>query len=137
MTGVFAVFDAAGWIGQLPPRQIVDRVFPVRDESAAQIITMTSHFGYGALLGSAYSAASRSPSVVGGAVFGLSVCAVTYEGVLPLLRIRQPLHRDSAREIAALAVAHLAYGATLGRSVARRRRTRLIMDTTRYDQGVQ
>ena len=81
---------------------------------------MVAHFGYGALLGSAYSAAVRSPSAVGGAAFGVSVCLATYEGVLPLLRIRQPLHRDSGREIAALVVAHIAYGASLGWAVKRR-----------------
>lgn len=120
MTGVFAAFDAAGWLGQLPPRQLVDRVVSPPDDRRADAITMVAHFGYGAVLGSAYSAATRSPSMIGGALFGVSVCAATYEGVLPLLHIRQPLHRDSAPEIAAMIIAHIAYGAGLGWVVKRR-----------------
>lgn len=121
MTGVFAALEAAGWLGQLPPRQIVDRVVSPPDDGRAQVVTMVAHFGYGAFLGSMYSAASRSPSVVRGVAYGVSVCLASYEGLMPLLRIRQPLHRDRGREIAALIIAHIAYGASLGWVVKRRR----------------
>ena len=117
MTGVFAALEAAGWLGQLPPRQIIDRVLSRSGEERAQVITMVAHFGYGAFLGSMYSALSPSPSTVRGTAYGVSVCLASYEGMMPLLRIRQPLHRDSRREIAALVIAHIAYGSSLGWAV--------------------
>ncbi|HEY9289860.1 MAG TPA: hypothetical protein VIP98_01140 [Microlunatus sp.] len=119
MTGVFRAFERAGWIGQLPPRQIVDRLLPELDDDRARWLTLIAHFGYGTALGSAYALLSRSPSALRGAVFGVAVCLANYELGLPLLRIREPMHRDHPREIAALITAHLVYGAGLGRRVRR------------------
>ena len=126
MTVPFAIFERAGWLGRLPPRQVTERVLPRPSEPKATIVTGTAHFGYGAAVGAGYGLlgriAPRLVSTAKGAALGVLVAAATYEGLLPLLRIRSPLHQDSWREITALLTAHLIYGGSLGRSLAEQQR---------------
>lgn len=120
MTAAFAAFDAFGWLGQLPPRQVVDRLLPNASERTARVATMVSHTSYGALFGAGFAFLPRRRPVLVGVLFGLLVCAANYEALLPGLRIRQPLHRDQRREIIAMLVAHIVYGAGLQQRLARR-----------------
>lgn len=115
-----AGFNAIGWFGQPPPRQLVERLMP--DDTPDRVIDMLAtgaHFGYGAMAGSAYRLLRRKPGALSGMIFGLAVLVISYEGWLPLTGIRVPLHRDSPQEIAALTAAHLVYGASLGRRLAK------------------
>ena len=116
MTGVFSFSEHAGWIGQLPPRQLIDRLFPHLEDRGAEKLTIIAHLAYGTLLGSGYTALDRSPTALRGALFGIAVCLANYEVALPLLGLRQPLHRDRPAEILTMATAHLVYGSKLSRS---------------------
>lgn len=122
MTVVAKGFERAGWFGQLPPRQVTERILHVSSEPVATIATTVAHFGYGAAMGGGYALlgglSPRLVSTATGAVFGVLVAIGSYELLLPSIRVRPPLHRDSPREIAALLIAHLVYGGTLGRSLA-------------------
>jgi uncharacterized membrane protein YagU involved in acid resistance len=123
MTRVFSSFDLLGWVGQLPPRQIMQRLLPKQVEGRQlNAATIIAHLGYGAMLGGAFSLITRSPTVTRGAMYGIAVCVANYEVGLPLAGIREPLHRDSPREIATLVIGHLVYGADLGRRLAGRNR---------------
>jgi uncharacterized membrane protein YagU involved in acid resistance len=123
MTGVFSSFDLIGWVGQLPPRQIMQRLLP-DDTEPRQLnaATIVAHLAYGAALGGVFSLITRSPSTGRGALYGIAVCLANYEVGLPVAGIREPLHRDNPREIATLLIGHLVYGADLGRRLARRNR---------------
>jgi hypothetical protein len=120
MSAAMAAFDALGWFGQPPPRQLVERLAPDKTpDRVIDLLATGAHFGYGAMAGSAYRLLRRSPGAGSGMIFGLAVLVVSYEGWLPMFGIRAPLHRDDPREIAGLVVAHLVYGASLGRRLAK------------------
>lgn len=123
MTVVAKGFEKAGWFGQLPPRQVTERILHLSSEPFATIATTVAHFGYGAAMGGGYALLGRlSPRLVStatGAVFGVLIAVGSYEVLMPLIKVRPPLHRDSAREITALLTTHLVYGGVLGRDLAR------------------
>src|SRR5687767_1533344 len=70
----------------LPPRGITMRVAEQlgikheMDETQRKALTLASHFGYGAAMGSIYAAAAQRylPGPLGGAAFGLGVWAASY-----------------------------------------------------------
>lgn len=123
MTAVAKGFERAGWFGQLPPRQVTERILHVSSEPFATIATTAAHFGYGATMGAGYALLGRlSPRLVStakGAVFGVLVAVGSYELLMPLIKVRPPLHQDTPREIVALLTTHVVYGGSLGRSLSR------------------
>lgn len=124
MTLVAKGFQGVGWFGQTPPRQVTERILHLSSEPFATIATTVAHFGYGAMMGGGYALLGRlSPRLVStatGAVFGVLVAIGSYEVLLPLIKVRPPLHQDSPREIIALLTAHVVYGGALGRDLAGR-----------------
>ncbi|WP_157683153.1 DUF6789 family protein [Microlunatus soli] len=123
MTAAFAAFDLLGWLGRLPPRQIIERLLPGSSEHTRRIATVISHTGYGAFFGAGYAFLPGRRSTTFGVIFGLAICAGNYEALLPALKIRPPLHADDRREIAAMVLAHIVYGVTLQRRISQRERS--------------
>ena len=117
---------------ELPPRQITEEVAERADvrhrtgERALDAATMINHFGFGAAAGAAYGPVARSiglAPVAAGVVYGLTVWAGAYAGVLPALGLqRRPEERPGSLN-ATMIVGHVVWGAALG-LVERRLRSR-------------
>jgi len=79
--------------------------------------TLISHFGYGANMGALYSSLTRRiplPAVLKGIVFGIAVCAASYLGWMPGLRIEQAATEEPLRRNVMMVAAHVIWGATTG-----------------------
>ncbi len=107
----------------LPPHQISMRLAEQAglkqhmDEKQRRELTLASHFGYGAAAGVLYGLLSSKlpgPPALKGALFGLSVWAASYQGLLPALEILSPATQHSARRNALMILSHLVWGAFLG-----------------------
>jgi hypothetical protein len=127
MSLAFGIARAAGAIGRLPPRLIVDELLPALPQPARAAAEWVLHFGYGAGCGAAYALLVRSPArgAAAGTAFRLAVWGLGYEGWVPLIGVLPPAHRDDRSRAASILVAHVVYGAALGltaRAEARRAR---------------
>jgi putative membrane protein len=112
--------DPSGHPENMPPAVLVDRVsvalghrltMPQRLR-AQQLI----HYGMGAALGVAYSAAaSRRPAAsrARGAVAGVAIYAGTHGSLLPALGIQRPPWRLSPAAVAWESTSHLVFGVAL------------------------
>lgn len=110
----------------LPPAILTDTiqrklgVFPnVRSEAKEQA-TLFSHFGYGALGGIAYALIAdkvpiKSP-MAKGTLFGLSVWAASYYGLIPALKLRPKGEHMSTKRNLMMIAAHVIWGASLAYS---------------------
>lgn len=73
----------------------------------------TIHWGFGALAGAAYGAAAEyypAATERGGAAFGIALCTVTHEGVLPALGLAAKPEQQSGREHRSEIATHIVYG---------------------------
>jgi hypothetical protein len=116
MTAGYELLKAAGWMDELPPRQIAKRLLP--DGTSKGVVNATAsiaHLGYGAVTGALYAFGFRSPGAVTGILYGVAVGLASYEGWVPLVRLRHPMHRDHPRAIAAMTIGHVIFGLELGR----------------------
>jgi uncharacterized membrane protein YagU involved in acid resistance len=112
--------DPSGHPENMPPAVLVDRVsaalghrLPVAQRLRAQHVI---HYGTGAGLGVAYSAAaSRWPAVRfgRGSLAGLAIYAGTHGSVLPALGIQLPPWRLAPAAVAWESTSHLVFGAAL------------------------
>ena len=112
--------DPGGHPENMPPAVLVDRVtralghrLTVPQRLRAQQVI---HYGTGAGLGVAYSAAaSRWPSASRGrgALAGLAIYAGTHGSVLPALGIQHPPWRLAPAAVAWESMSHLVFGAAL------------------------
>ena len=107
----------------LPPREITERVVAragldqALEEEHHQWLTFASHFGYGAAAGAVYALGplrAPLPPALTGPLFGLLVWAVSYLGVMPLLRLFPFAHEEPQRRNWLMVGAHLVWGGTLG-----------------------
>jgi hypothetical protein len=125
MTGAMRVAQRAGWLGELPPRRITRLALRRagqggRSRRATSGLAALAHVGFGAAAGSAFEVTfaprgrphGRGP--LAGAAFGAAIWLVSYAGWVPALRLLPPPPRDRPGRQAALVLAHLVYGATLG-----------------------
>lgn len=111
----------------LPPRGITMNVADSlgikqeMNESQRKALTLASHFGYGAAMGSMYAAVQRHlPGPLGGAAFGLGVWAANYLAMLPAARLYpHAAHSPPERNLLMIA-GHLIWGAALGALMDRR-----------------
>src|SRR5947209_12443092 len=81
------------------------------------VVTLLSHFGYGAAMGTLYSPLDKKlplPAVVKGVVFGVVVWACSYFGLLPLMGISESAHREPGRRNLMMVAAHLVWGSAMG-----------------------
>lgn len=89
------------------------------------LLTIASHFGYGAAAGMLYGALAEEedPSpVLRGIGFGCAVWGGSYLGWLPAAGFRAAAHRMSLRRNLMMFAAHVVWGATLGTLFSRRPR---------------
>jgi hypothetical protein len=122
MTAGYELLKAAGWMEELPPRQITKNLLPDgTPDGVVNAMAAVAHLGYGAFTGAAYALLRRSPGVLTGIVYGLAVCVASYDGWVPLVRLRHPMHHDHPRAIGAMLIGHVIYGADLGRRLGRGR----------------
>lgn len=122
MTGVMY---GGKWLGLLqtpPPKEISARgegAAGVRPGGPAFSLSwVAAHLAFGVAGGAVFPWVGRaypgSPSVAG-ALYGLSIWFQAYVGVLPELGLYPDPVEDSTSRQAVLVVAHLVYGATVGR----------------------
>jgi hypothetical protein len=122
MTGVMAAAKAGGVLGESPARAITRRgAEKVTGETPPALTPLAAalHVGFGASMGVLYGLTigrrrHRQPELWGSA-FGMSVWAVSYAGWVPALGLMPPPQRDRPGRQPANVVAHLVYGAALGR----------------------
>jgi len=124
-TAAMSVFligaQRAGLLGKQPPLIIVESMAPELPEEESRPTSVAAHVGYGVAGGVMYRLLTRlvPGGTASGVAFGLGVWAASYEGWLPALGILPPAHRDRPGRRWTMVVAHVIYGATLGR-LARR-----------------
>lgn len=108
---------------EFPPRRVVQAVEQrVSDgeplpEQAEDIATWTSHIGFGMAMGALYGLArpaSRGSSAATGALFGLTVWAVSYLGWLPAIGVTTGTASGRPDTLPFPFVAHVVYGLTTG-----------------------
>lgn len=123
MTLVFILLDRAvageQTIAPSQPERLVGRVAErtgltavAAPETRGEAATL-AHFSYGALWGGFYALADLFVPVstlVGGAILGLFVWAISFIGWLPAIRHLPPPWRRPPSKVAAGLISHLAYG---------------------------
>jgi hypothetical protein len=79
-------------------------------------LTAAEHVGFGAAAGAVYGLVSHvaRPNAVTGLLAGLGVWAMSYAGWLPAAQLMPAPHKDEPGRQAAVVLAHIAYGVTLG-----------------------
>jgi uncharacterized membrane protein YagU involved in acid resistance len=143
---------------RLPPEQITQSIAKKAgldnelDRRKRRVLTLISHYGYGALWGAAFRTLTRVvpvPAFLGGPGFGFCLWAASYLGWLPATGIRRSAAKEPAGRNAMMIAAHLVWGATtslLCEAMRRRRegkanrvgfvrRSRAWMDQARIGTG--
>jgi uncharacterized membrane protein YagU involved in acid resistance len=129
-TALMSVFMLIGWRllpkrekYHLPPRQITEEIAErvgIEDhlnEPELVGLTVSSHFGYGALFGWIYALFEhRIPldSSLKGVLTGVALWTASYLGWLPALGILPPATRHPWRRNLLMILAHVVWGVTLG-----------------------
>src|SRR3954464_8340142 len=101
-------------IAAIVERRIVGTKLP---EPAHKSVAMTSHFGYGTLVGALYGPVSRLiplPPALRGMAYAMGVWGASYLGVLPALDLFPPATEDTPNRNAMMIAAHLIWGSALG-----------------------
>jgi len=83
------------------------------DDTTKFVASESIHWGFGAAAGAFYGAlAEFYPAITKkeGANFGLTLMALTHEGVLPAMALSAPPEQQSEREQSSEAATHLIYG---------------------------
>ena len=121
MSGVMRSAQALGLLQRPAPATITERALRLRPstvEPATGIVNAVSHFGYGAALACLFvplwrrsPLRTRIPAT--GMAYGLAVWAANYEGLLPMLNLLPPAHRDDRERVGSMVAAHLVYGGML------------------------
>jgi hypothetical protein len=130
MSGAMLAAQKAGFIRLQPPERITAKALEALGEGdisepAEKALSTVNHFAFGATAGALFALLHRkldlpiAPSTQG-IFFGLLVWGTSYEGWVPALRIMPPVERDDPGRPAAMAVAHVVYGAILGGIVGNR-----------------
>lgn len=87
------------------------------NEPRHMLLTLLSHFGFGAAAGAFYAPVTRSlhlAPALRGIIYGMGVWALSYQGVLPGLGILPPERERPASRTALLITAHVVWGLALG-----------------------
>jgi hypothetical protein len=105
-----------GLMGRQPPEAIAAAVTGDPDSKKTDVLAVAGHLAFGAGSGALYGlAAGRRAGPLTGLAYALGVWAASYQGWLPALGILPPADRDRPGRPAAMIVAHLVFGGTLGR----------------------
>jgi putative membrane protein len=97
-----------------PPEVLSERVagHPLDDDTRL-VASESIHWGFGAAAGAFYGALAEfypAATKKEGANFGLTLMALTHEGVLPAMSLSAPPSEQSEREQSSEAATHLLYG---------------------------
>jgi uncharacterized membrane protein YagU involved in acid resistance len=123
---MFALHDALPRREQhaLPPRRITDEALQVASlddnllEPHKRALAYAAHFSYGAAVGAGFSLLParfvRQRPVTAGVLYGLSVWAASYLGLLPAVGSDASAHRQTPRRNWLMVASHVVWGASLG-----------------------
>ena len=122
--------QAAGLIGELPPRKITDAAIDAAGAEEApaparSVAATMAHVGFGIGCGALYALAHPRlrrymPPTLAGAAFGTAVWAASYAGWVPALGIMPPPDDDAPGRVGTMVVAHWVFGGVLGAILPRR-----------------
>lgn len=129
MSALMLAADALGIMNKPAPGEITEDALAEAGVEhprgpGQDALTVVAHFGYGAATGALYGALrdrlplSGSPTLQG-MLYALGVWAASYEGWIPEMNIMPPPERDRPGRPSTMIMAHLVYGAALGRRLAR------------------
>ena len=122
MTVVMGVFqNRTHPTTRIAPSEVVHRAEEKADldddigETTHETFTGVAHFAFGAAAGAGFGIGGvRKRPVLAGVLYGASIYAVAYTGVLPKLRLMPPPGRDRAPRQLATFLSHIVWGAALG-----------------------
>jgi len=98
----------------LPPRELTEEILQASDRNLP-ILTVLSHFGYGAAAGAIFTYLPRT-SLFTGAAYGVGVWAASYLGWVPGLDVLKPATEHPAERNLLMLVAHAVWGTVLAAS---------------------
>lgn len=129
MSVVMIAGQRLGLMGQQPPEKIAVgtiRAFggDASDPRLRKPLAAAGHLGFGAGTGGLFGFLHRHlrlglPAELHGVVFALGVWAVSYKGWIPAVGIMPQPERDRPGRPLVMILAHVVYGAVLGRTVGR------------------
>jgi hypothetical protein len=124
MTVVFGAAQGVGVLSRPPPDQIVETTAAKAGTRAPPppvkgIVVWFAHFAFGAAMGAIFRWLRPRPRAVEGVGFGLALWGVSYQGLLPAVRLFPPASRDDPRRQGVNVLAHLVYGLALGAQASR------------------
>jgi putative membrane protein len=109
-----------------PPETLAEKAagHPL-DEDTKQLAAESIHWGFGSLTGAAYGALVEfypKAAAKEGATFGMTLCTLTHESVLPVMGVAAKPEEQTFREHSSELASHIVYGVTteLVRSLVRR-----------------
>jgi hypothetical protein len=136
MTAAMFALQKAGLLGRMPPRLLTERTlgrFGLRRKTSKptrRVLTALMHCGFGGTMGAIFEV-TRSAiavrrgrvgslgAVVGaGTAFGALIWTVSYAGWIPALGLMPRPSKDRPGRPTSMILAHLIFGATLGRVAA-------------------
>lgn len=100
----------------LPPREITEKVFPIRDDESGTLLTLGAHFGYGGAMGLLYAACIKRLDehwAARGILAGAIVWALSYFVLLPLAGILRSAHKHPPERNLLMLIVHFVWGLTL------------------------
>lgn len=131
MSAAMLVARRAGWLGRAPPATITEHALDgvgAREvpERAVDALAAGAHLAFGAAAGALFRLVRRGPrgrrlAFLEGAAYGAAIWVVSYAGWIPALGILPMPQRDRPGRPAAMFLAHLVFGGTLGLLAERRR----------------
>jgi uncharacterized membrane protein YagU involved in acid resistance len=92
------------------------------DEKEHKRLTWLAHYAFGAASGALYAPLAsklRTPPIVTGVLYGLTVWGGSYLGLLPAAGILRPVTEHPPRRTALMIAAHVVWGAVTGAIVGR------------------
>ncbi len=107
----------------LPPQEITSRILQkggirqMISNASLKLLTVVAHFGYGATCGAIFALVMifvHDAYFASGVLFGLTVWAGSYLGLLPALHILRPATQHPKERNVLMIFAHVVWGASLG-----------------------
>lgn len=121
MSTEMALAKKVGLLGEAPPHKLTQRLLTLvgarpRSDTAKKLATTAMHLGYGAAAGALFALLPRrGQNVVGGSAYGIGIWATSYVGWIPKLGLMRSPSRDRTGRPTAMVLAHVVYGAVLGK----------------------